>query len=268
MEFVREYRVGSAELDARDVEPALVPACEAEAGRYRDALDDAREPSAATPSTSSRGGGFGPDRAGHLVGDPRRRPADRHPSRPPAAARDGSAIAPAPVRPLAWNLAARVRLRAGPRAPPRRARRRVLLHRSVGSRARRGRAAPDRDRRADRVPDRLGGRCSGCGRGAAIPPTSRLCGLPRQVAARLPALVDRRRAVRPGRRRRARPASRRGRSPATSRPARPPTETDAGRRGLLTFAIDTELLGHWWWEGPIWLEQVLIGLPAAGVRPI
>jgi 1,4-alpha-glucan branching enzyme len=43
---------------------------------------------------------------------------------------------------------------------------------------------------------------------------------------------------------------------------------DAGRRGLLTFAIDTELLGHWWWEGPIWLEQVLIELPAAGVRPI
>jgi 1,4-alpha-glucan branching enzyme len=43
---------------------------------------------------------------------------------------------------------------------------------------------------------------------------------------------------------------------------------DAGRRGLLTFAIDTELLGHWWWEGPTWLEQVLIELPAAGVRPI
>jgi 1,4-alpha-glucan branching enzyme len=27
--------------------------------------------------------------------------------------------------------------------------------------------------------------------------------------------------------------------------------------GLLTFAIDTELLGHWWWEGPIWLEALL-----------
>ena len=36
--------------------------------------------------------------------------------------------------------------------------------------------------------------------------------------------------------------------------------------GLLTFAIDTELLGHWWWEGPIWLEEVLVALPAAGVR--
>ncbi len=39
-----------------------------------------------------------------------------------------------------------------------------------------------------------------------------------------------------------------------------------GRRGLLTFAIDTELLGHWWWEGPIWLEEVIAALPAAGVR--
>jgi 1,4-alpha-glucan branching enzyme len=42
----------------------------------------------------------------------------------------------------------------------------------------------------------------------------------------------------------------------------------SGRRGLLTFAIDTELLGHWWWEGPIWLEQVLAELPPAGVRSL
>jgi 1,4-alpha-glucan branching enzyme len=28
-------------------------------------------------------------------------------------------------------------------------------------------------------------------------------------------------------------------------------------RGLLTFAIDTELLGHWWWEGPEWLAEVI-----------
>jgi 1,4-alpha-glucan branching enzyme len=38
------------------------------------------------------------------------------------------------------------------------------------------------------------------------------------------------------------------------------------RRGLLVFAIDTELLGHWWSEGPIWLEAVLDGAAAAGVR--
>jgi 1,4-alpha-glucan branching enzyme len=40
----------------------------------------------------------------------------------------------------------------------------------------------------------------------------------------------------------------------------------AGRRGLLVFAIDTELLGHWWSEGPIWLRAVLEGAEAAGVR--
>jgi 1,4-alpha-glucan branching enzyme len=38
------------------------------------------------------------------------------------------------------------------------------------------------------------------------------------------------------------------------------------RRGLLVFAIDTELLGHWWSEGPIWLRSVLDGAEAAGVR--
>jgi 1,4-alpha-glucan branching enzyme len=38
------------------------------------------------------------------------------------------------------------------------------------------------------------------------------------------------------------------------------------RRGLLVFAIDTELLGHWWSEGPIWLRTVLERAEAAGVR--
>jgi 1,4-alpha-glucan branching enzyme len=41
-----------------------------------------------------------------------------------------------------------------------------------------------------------------------------------------------------------------------------------GRRGLLVFAIDTELLGHWWSEGPLWLAAVLEGAEAAGVRPL
>ncbi len=39
-----------------------------------------------------------------------------------------------------------------------------------------------------------------------------------------------------------------------------------GRRGLLVFAIDTELLGHWWSEGAIWLREVLAGAERAGVR--
>jgi 1,4-alpha-glucan branching enzyme len=41
-----------------------------------------------------------------------------------------------------------------------------------------------------------------------------------------------------------------------------------GRRGLLVFAIDTELLGHWWSEGPLWLRAVLEGAAAAGVRTV
>jgi 1,4-alpha-glucan branching enzyme len=40
----------------------------------------------------------------------------------------------------------------------------------------------------------------------------------------------------------------------------------SGRRGLITFAIDTELIGHWWSEGPIWLAAVLAGAAEAGVR--
>jgi len=39
-----------------------------------------------------------------------------------------------------------------------------------------------------------------------------------------------------------------------------------GRRGLLVFAVDTELLGHWWSEGAIWLREVLAGAEGAGVR--
>jgi 1,4-alpha-glucan branching enzyme len=43
---------------------------------------------------------------------------------------------------------------------------------------------------------------------------------------------------------------------------------ERGRRGLLVFAIDTELLGHWWSEGPVWLRGVLEGAEAAGVRTV
>ena len=38
-----------------------------------------------------------------------------------------------------------------------------------------------------------------------------------------------------------------------------------GGRGLLVFAIDTELIGHWWSEGATWLEAVLDGAADAGI---
>jgi 1,4-alpha-glucan branching enzyme len=42
--------------------------------------------------------------------------------------------------------------------------------------------------------------------------------------------------------------------------------TARGRPGLVVVAYDTELFGHWWHEGPEWLELVLRLLPEAGVR--
>jgi 1,4-alpha-glucan branching enzyme len=39
-----------------------------------------------------------------------------------------------------------------------------------------------------------------------------------------------------------------------------------GRPAHVIAAFDTELFGHWWYEGPVWLERVLRALPAAGVR--
>ncbi len=38
-----------------------------------------------------------------------------------------------------------------------------------------------------------------------------------------------------------------------------------GERGLVVFAVDMELLGHWWWEGPEWLRAVLEGAADRGV---
>ncbi|KAA9153882.1 DUF1957 domain-containing protein [Amycolatopsis acidicola] len=39
-----------------------------------------------------------------------------------------------------------------------------------------------------------------------------------------------------------------------------------GRQALVVAAYDTELFGHWWHEGPAWLEGILRALPEAGVR--
>lgn len=41
---------------------------------------------------------------------------------------------------------------------------------------------------------------------------------------------------------------------------------ERGRPGLVVVAWDTELFGHWWHEGPVFLERMLRLLPEAGVR--
>jgi 1,4-alpha-glucan branching enzyme len=39
-----------------------------------------------------------------------------------------------------------------------------------------------------------------------------------------------------------------------------------GRPAHVVAAFDTELFGHWWYEGPVWLQRVLRALPDAGIR--
>ena len=74
--------------------------------------------------------------------------------------------------------------------------------------------------------------------------------------------------------RRVRPGAGRARSRASTRAtssARCVARLDAyaaerGRPGLLTCALDTELLGHWWYEGQEWLRAVLEEAGARGAR--
>jgi 1,4-alpha-glucan branching enzyme len=42
--------------------------------------------------------------------------------------------------------------------------------------------------------------------------------------------------------------------------------SERGRPGLLCCPLDTELLGHWWYEGQAWLATVLAEAPAHGVE--
>jgi 1,4-alpha-glucan branching enzyme len=39
-----------------------------------------------------------------------------------------------------------------------------------------------------------------------------------------------------------------------------------GESGLMTFAVDCELLGHWWSEGPVWLKHVIEGAAEKGIN--
>jgi 1,4-alpha-glucan branching enzyme len=41
---------------------------------------------------------------------------------------------------------------------------------------------------------------------------------------------------------------------------------ERGRPGLLCCPLDTELLGHWWYEGQAWLATVLAEAPALGIE--
>ena len=81
--------------------------------------------------------------------------------------------------------------------------------------------------------------------------------LPRADGQRDARLGERRRALRPRRRRTPARAS----TPRTSW-SRSSLRADAyraarARPALVVCALDTELLGHWWYEGPVWLDAVI-----------
>jgi 1,4-alpha-glucan branching enzyme len=43
---------------------------------------------------------------------------------------------------------------------------------------------------------------------------------------------------------------------------------EAGEPGVLCSPFDTELFGHWWFEGPRWLDQVFTRLRGKGITPV
>ncbi|MCB0221385.1 MAG: DUF1957 domain-containing protein, partial [Chrysiogenetes bacterium] len=45
-------------------------------------------------------------------------------------------------------------------------------------------------------------------------------------------------------------------------------ESHMDRKPLIVAMFDAELFGHWWFEGPEWIENVLRKLPMAGVLPV
>ncbi|MGH7265590.1 MAG: 1,4-alpha-glucan branching protein domain-containing protein, partial [Candidatus Rokuibacteriota bacterium] len=45
-------------------------------------------------------------------------------------------------------------------------------------------------------------------------------------------------------------------------------DAQAGDAGVVVAPYDSELFGHWWFEGPAWLEAVARRMAANGVRPV
>jgi len=41
-----------------------------------------------------------------------------------------------------------------------------------------------------------------------------------------------------------------------------------GEAGVIAAPFDTELFGHWWHEGPLWIEQVFRVLAKSDIRPL
>ena len=183
-----------------------------------------------------------------------------------AADRRRAALPPPALRRARRLLAAGVRVRARPRATcsPSSASTSSASTRSRraagGGAARRSR--PPRGRSRCRS---TGRRSPGSGRSRAIPPIPGYCDFPRALAAGVRAWTIAGEPYDPeaaaASRARAGARVRRGDRRASAGPPRAD-----GRPGLLTFAVDTELLGHWWWEGPTGWRRSSSGRPARGPR--
>ena len=264
--FLVEWRIGAAEADLKQVAPECRAACEGERERYQCALEllDAAGGDPLRPVPARRGGGT--DRARRVLGDPR-----------------GSAAAgDAPGAALAdW--------------------RRASARTAAASAGTGGSGCPS----APTSPVSSGGWRSRGWAGSAstrVPTTSRWRRSPRSQTVAGPVALpidweaiswlwsldgypsDPAHAQFAGKSLRGIRIWRSGAAPTTPSRPRPRRERQAGeflavaaarlrdyaashgRRGLLVFAIDTELLGHWWSEGPVWLRGVLEGAEAAGVR--
>ena len=175
---------------------------------------------------------------------------------PAAADRRRPALAPPALRRAGRVLAARMRLRARAR--------RLLAERGIGWFCVDQSAHEDAARR--RCPDRA--RPPGRSRFTIdweavswlwsltrLSLRPRLRRLPPQVAARQPALDDRRRRRTTRGRRAARRSEHAGEFVAAVAARLERVPRRPRQPGCSCFAIDTELLGHWWWEGPPWLAR-------------
>ena len=266
--FLRRHRVDAADRDVADAGAALRPAAKAEADHYTQG--DARvskrlggNPLRAFQEAHRRG----PDRADALGGDPRGAAEARDDRRAAAAGRRRASLARAPLRRGG-------RASGSPSAPtsgasrtcwPSAGSRFTCLDQSAHERGT-ARAAPDRDCPAGRSRSRSTGRPSSwSGRTRAIPPTAPTSST---TGSRRTGCGSGRSPARPT----TRPRPRSGR-PSTRPPSSPPCATassaTAPRRAAAAccvFAIDTELLGHWWAEGPLWLREVIKGAELDGVR--
>ena len=180
--------------------------------------------------------------------------------RPAAAAGHRHGLSSASLRRVGRRLlAAGVRLRPGPGARSRRPWRAGLLRRpDHGAGLRPPAARRDRGRSGGRS-DPLAHRGACLERPRRLPDARHLPRLPPSHRPRPQAVEQRRRPVRPRRPRWHSPAI----TLATSWSGRSPSSPDGG---LLCCALDTELLGHWWYEGPAWLAAVLEEAPRQGLE--